>query len=217
MTRKLTRGGVTGADGPNDSHGSVALILLRQLQNPPRGVTPAKAGVQKFLKRLDFRFRGNDNLGLLQFALLLFLPWAILAVSPAWGAELRIPDLKGRSGQEIRVPLVIDQTANLAGVKLVLHYNKELLTFREGVKTESTQSLMHIINDKTPGKLIIVMAGARGIQGKEMALLTLTFVIKKGLTGNQTTAIEAPEVQLMGDDLKEIECKVKLGSVVIMP
>ncbi|MBU0652184.1 MAG: cohesin domain-containing protein [Proteobacteria bacterium] len=149
--------------------------------------------------------------------LLLFLPPTILTVSPAWGAELRIPDLKGRSGQEIRVPLVIDQTANLAGVKLILHYNKELLTFREGVKTESTQSLMHIINDKTPGKLIVVMAGARGIQGKEMTILTLTFAIKKGLTGNHATAIEAPEVQLMGDDLKEIECRVKPGMIVILP
>lgn len=115
------------------------------------------------------------------------------------------------------MPLVIDQTANLAGVKLILHYNKELLTFREGVKTESTQSLMHIINDKTPGKLIVVMAGARGIQGKEMTILTLTFAIKKGLTGNHATAIEAPEVQLMGDDLKEIECRVKPGMIVILP
>ena len=149
--------------------------------------------------------------------LLLFLPPAILASSPAWGAELRIPDLKGRSGQEVRVPLVIDQTANLAGVKLILHYNKDLLTFQEGVKTQSTQSLMHIINDKTPGKLIVVMAGARGIQGKEMTILTLTFAIKKGLTGNHTTAIEVPEVQLMGDDLKEIECKVKPGIILILP
>ncbi len=149
--------------------------------------------------------------------LLLFLPAAILAASTAWGAELRIPDTKGKSGQEVRVPLVIDQTANLAGVKLILHYNKELLAFQEGVKSQSTQSLMHIINDKTPGKLIIVMAGARGIQGKEMTILTLTFAIKKGLTGNQTTTIEAPEVQLMGDDLKEIECKVKPGTLVILP
>jgi len=149
--------------------------------------------------------------------LLLFLPPTILVTSPAWGTELRIPDLKGRSGQEVRVPLVLDQVGNLAGVKLILHYNKDLLTFQEGVKTQSTQSLMHIINDKTPGKLIVVMAGARGIQGKEMTILTLTFAIKKGLTTNHTTVIEAPEVQLMGDDLKEIECKVKPGTVVILP
>ena len=171
-------------------------------------------------KRDCGRIKGADRPGrrLWSGALLLallFLPLAILATSPAWGAELRIPDLKGKSGQEVRVPLVIDQTANLAGVKLILHYDKELLTFKEGARTQETQSLMHIINDKTPGKLIIVMAGARGIQGRDMTLLTLTFVIKKGLIGNHTTVIEAPEVQLMGDDLKEIECKVKAGTLVI--
>ena len=41
---------------------------MRQLQNSTKGVTPAKAGVQKSLKRLDSRFRGNDNIGLLQLA-----------------------------------------------------------------------------------------------------------------------------------------------------
>jgi hypothetical protein len=149
--------------------------------------------------------------------LLFFLPASVLATSAAWGTELRIPDMKGKAGQEIQVPLVIDQISNLAGMKLVLHYNKEILTFREGTRAKETQSLMHIINDKTPGKLIIVMAGARGIQGREMTILTLTFVIKKGLIGNHTTVIEAPEVQLMGDDLKEIECKVKSGTLVILP
>jgi hypothetical protein len=37
------------------------------------------------------------------------------------------------------------------------------------------------------------------------------------MTGNHTAVFEAPEVQLMCDDLKEIECKVKPGTVVIFP
>jgi hypothetical protein len=41
------------------------------IANLKKGVTPAKAGVQKFLNRLDSRLRGNDNLGLLQLALTL--------------------------------------------------------------------------------------------------------------------------------------------------
>jgi hypothetical protein len=141
----------------------------------------------------------------------------IFGAFPAWGTELHIPAMKGRSGHDIQVPLIIDQVVNLAGVRLVLNYDKELLTFNEGNRSQGTQSLMHIINDKTPGKLIIVMAGARGIQGKEMTILTLTFAIKKGLIGNHRTAIEVPELQLMGDDLKEIECKVRPGSLVILP
>lgn len=153
----------------------------------------------------------------LRAAHLLLIVLALFCAAPAWGAELNIPPAKGKAGQEIRIPLVLDQVGNLAGVKLVLHYDKDILTFKEGSKSEATQSLMHIINDKTPGKLIIVMAGARGVQGKGMTILTLTFGIRKGLAGNHATTIEVPEVQLMGDDLKEIECKVKAGSIEILP
>ena len=160
--------------------------------------------------------RGNRGgvLRLLRIALpVIFL----FGAASVWATELQIPPLKAKAGQEIRVPLLLDQIGNLAGVKLVLHYDKELLTFKEGNKSPATQSLMHIINDKTPGKLIIVMAGARGIQGKGMTILTLDFTVKKGLEGNHTTVIEIPEVQLMGDDLKEIECKAKPGTIVIQP
>ena len=134
-----------------------------------------------------------------------------------WATELQVPAIKAKSGQEIAVPLVVDQVANLAGVKIILNYDKEILVFKEGNKSAATQSLMHIINDKTPGRLIIVMAGARGIQGKELTILTLGFAVKKGLTGNHTSVIEIPEVQLMGDDLKEIECRVKVGAITILP
>ena len=161
--------------------------------------------------------RRRCRLGLGTSALFLALAFIICGAFPAWGTELQIPAMKGRSGHDIQIPIIIDQVGNLAGVKLILNYDKELLTFKEGNRSSGTQSLMHIINDKTPGKLIIVMAGAKGIQGKEMTILTLTFAVRKGLTGNHTTAIEASEVQLMGDDLKEIECKVKPGTLVILP
>jgi hypothetical protein len=150
--------------------------------------------------------------------LLIALPVIVLGgPASACAAELQIPPLKAKAGQEIRVPFILDQIGNLAGVKLVVHYDKEILTFKEWNKSPATQSLMHIINDKTPGKLIIVMAGARGIQGKGVTILTLSFAVKKGLEGNHTTVIEIPETQLMGDDLKEIECKVKVAPLAILP
>jgi hypothetical protein len=167
--------------------------------------------------RMDKMTRRSCRFGLGAPGFFLGVALIIFGALPAWGTELQIPAMKGRSGQDIQVPITIDQVGNLAGVKLILNYDKELLTFKEGNRSSSTQSLMHIINDKTPGKLIIVMAGARGIQGKEMTILTLNFAVKKGLTGNHTTTFEAPEVQLMGDDLKEIECKVKPGNIVVLP
>jgi hypothetical protein len=158
---------------------------------------------------------GGRFLSVLAIAL---LPLAlILSADGAWAAELQIPAIKAKPGQEIVVPLVIDQIANLAGVKVILNYDKEILTFREGNKSPATQSLMHIINDKTPGRLIVVMAGARGIQGKEVTILMLGFGVKKGLPAGHTTVIEISEVQLMGDDLKEVECKAKPGTITIQP
>lgn len=165
---------------------------------------------------MDNKSVGRGRFGFVA-PLLLVCALLLSGGASAGATELRIPDVKGRSGQEIRIPLILDQIGNLAGVKLILHYDKELLTFKEGTKSPGTQSLMHIINDRTPGKLIIVMAGARGIQGREMTILTLGFTVKKGMTGNHTTVIEIPEVQIMGDDLKEIECKVKVGVLTILP
>ena len=46
------------------------IFLLKVLANLSTFVTPAKAGVQNALKRLDSGFRRNDNTGLLQEALL---------------------------------------------------------------------------------------------------------------------------------------------------
>ena len=150
--------------------------------------------------------------------LLLGLVFALFSLaSPVFGAELTIHDQRARTGEDIRVPLVVDQVEHLAGVKLVINYDKELLTFKGGVRSKSTDSMMHVINDKTPGKLIVVMAAARGISGKDITLLTLFFSLKKGLTDNQETLIETTEVQLMGDDLKDIPCKAKSGKIAISP
>jgi hypothetical protein len=112
---------------------------------------------------------------------------------------------------------MIDQVDNLAGVKLVMEYDAKLLTFEKGARTKHTDSLMHIINDKNPGKLIIVMAGAKGIKGKAFSILTLTFKIKKDLSEKLTTHLHITEVELLTDQLKRIECKIKVNPLTILP
>jgi len=138
-------------------------------------------------------------------------------ISIARGAEINIPSLKGKSGQSIEVPIMIDKVDNLAGVKMVLNYDPEILLFKKGTKTSQTSALMHIVNDKKPGLLILVMAGATGIKGKDFPILKLTFEIKEGLKGNHTTEIKIKEVQLMSDQLKEIETKTVSNPITILP
>lgn len=140
---------------------------------------------------------------------------ALLLHSTPWAAEIRIPALTAKPGEVLQVPILVDQIDNLAGVKLVLKYEPDLLIYRQGMKTKETDSLMHIINDKNPGTLIIVMAGAKGIKGNEVPILHLTFEVKQGMKGNQSTKINITEAQLMSDDLKEIKCSVISNPITI--
>ncbi len=143
--------------------------------------------------------------------------FAILWASAATGTELYIPALTAKSGATVKVPIKIDQVDNLAGVKLVLKYDQEVLTFKKAARTEQTSSLMHIINDKKPGILIVVMAGAKGIKGKDFSILSLFFDAKNGLKSNQTTQIKITECQLMSDKLKKVSCTLKANPLIIMP
>ncbi len=142
---------------------------------------------------------------------------AILWAYVAWGAVVYVPEVEGTSGESVDIPIMIDQVDNLAGVKLVMEYDSKILFFQKGAKTSHTDSLMHIINDKTPGKLIIVMAGAKGIKGKAFSILTFTFKIKQGLKEKRKTQLAITKVQLMTDQLKDIKCEITVKPLRISP
>jgi hypothetical protein len=149
-------------------------------------------------------------------------PIFFLFISLSWqgsvgATEIRIPPITARPSQTIDIPIIIDEVDNLAGVKLVMSYDPEILVFKKGAKTKQTDSLMHVVNDKKPGQLIVVMAGARGIKGKNVPIFTLTFDVKSGLKGNHVTKIAITEVQLMTDQLKEIKCNVVIDPITISP
>jgi len=142
---------------------------------------------------------------------------ALVATGAASATELYIPAIKATSGQTVDVPIMIDEVDNLAGLKVVMKYDDKILTFKKGVKTKHSDALMHIINDKNPGTLIVVMAGARGIKGKDFPILNLSFETKGGLKENHVTTIEISEIEMMSDKLKDIACQVKTNPLVISP
>jgi len=149
-----------------------------------------------------------------------FMPVLFFSVfwqSPVSAAEVRIPPITTRPNQTIDVPIIVDEVDNLAGIKLVMSYDPEILVFKKGAKTRETDSLMHIVNDKKPGQLIVVMAGARGIKGKNVPIFTLTFNIKSGLKGNHVTKIAITEAQFMSDQLKEIKYAVAANPITVLP
>jgi hypothetical protein len=157
-------------------------------------------------------FRHNS----LKFTLSIFGMISFLFHSASsYGTELYIPALTARAGQTLEVPIRIDQVDNLAGIKIVMTYDPELLVFKKAAKTDNSSSLMHIVNDKKPGLIIVVMAGAKGIKGNDFSILTLFFNIKPGLKANHTTRIKITEAQLMSDELKDIKFTTAAKPIVI--
>lgn len=159
-------------------------------------------------------------MGRIKFLIHLFIfgamaGWMLPAL--ALGAELYIPAIHGKPGKSVAVPVMIDHVDNLAGIKVVLKYDAKILTFTKGSRTKNTDELMHVVNDRKPGVLIIVMAGAKGIKGTNIPLFILTFRVQDTISGVLTTAMEIPEVELMSDKLKVIECTVRTGPIIIGP
>ena len=100
---------------------------------------------------------------------------AIFSARIVAGAELHIPALeKGAPGDTVSLPVVIDKVEKLAGIKLVVEYDTKALKFNKAEKTTHTANMLHVVNDKTPGKLIIVMAAARGFSAENAELAQMT-------------------------------------------
>jgi len=153
----------------------------------------------------------------------IWITWLLFAAVVTFSAKaslatmVYLPEVQGTSGESIDLPIMMDQVDNLAGVKLVMEYDAKILSFQKGARTSHTDSFMHVINDKKPGRLIIVMAGAKGIKGKAFPLLTLTFKVKEGLKKGITTQPVLTEIELMTDKLKEIKCDLEANTVRISP
>jgi hypothetical protein len=148
---------------------------------------------------------------------LVLLVGCTLFIRPAQGVELTFPPVETEAGGVVEIPLMVDAVENLAGVKLSLTYDKQVLTFLKAEKTRATSSLMHIVNDKKPGALIIVMAGARGIKGKKVTLLHLFFKAKNPESLPHHTELAVKEIQLMSDQLKDLSTTTVIHPILIRP
>lgn len=150
-----------------------------------------------------------------RLSVILIILFVVLNASVVFSANIYIPDLKVKSGEIVNIPVMIDKVDNLAGAKLVIKYDAEMLAFKRAGKTKYTSSLMHIVNSKKPGLLIIVMAGATGIKGEKFPILSLVFEVKKNLKNRSATKIKITDIQLMSDKLKDIKCKPFEYSLIV--
>ncbi|MCB2216804.1 MAG: cohesin domain-containing protein [Desulfobulbaceae bacterium] len=99
--------------------------------------------------------------------------------------------------------LVIDRAEKLAGMKVTLSYDSTNLSFVKAKKAPSVSSFMHVVNDKIPGTVIIVMASATGISGTDVELLHLYFK-QTGNNPKSQMKVSVIQTQLMNENLQEI-------------
>lgn len=110
-------------------------------------------------------------------------------------------------GEHVRVSIDIDKVTKLAGLKVSISYDQNALQFMEASKTKATTSLMHVVNDNTPGRLIIVMAGAKGISGENLSIMDLEFRPVSD-PGRASGIIKIEEIQLMDENLHDIQATI---------
>jgi hypothetical protein len=101
--------------------------------------------------------------------------------------------------------LEIDKVEKLAGMKLTIEYPARFLEYKASQKASPFNSFMQVVNDKNPGRLILVMANATGVSGENLKIFELTFS-KKMQNLPATLKIAPTECQLMSDSLQEIPC-----------
>lgn len=116
--------------------------------------------------------------------------------------------ITSNSDKTVLVELFLDKVELLAGMKVVMSYEKNVLQYKSMEKSASTQSLMSIANDKVHGKLIVVMAGAKGISGTNLPLMKLNFVSNHPVLTLDKINFSINSAEFMSEKLKNIPYKL---------
>jgi Cohesin domain len=144
------------------------------------------------------------------------LAMALATPSLGFAATVLIPALQAAPGDEVEIPVILDGVDNLAGLKVVLVYDSKVLQFLQERKEPIAQSLMHVVNPNTPGKLIIVMAGAKGIQIKNGPIIYLKFKVSETAPLATKSPLKIEEIQVMTDQLKNIKAATQAGELTVI-
>lgn len=125
--------------------------------------------------------------------LLLFIPLQ------SFGANLLIQ--AEEKGGNVSYTVSADEAEALAGLKVSMSFPAGSLTYQSYKLDPALKNFMHLVNDKKPGKLILVAASANGVSGKPLNLFSLVF---KRTENQEKGALQVTGYELMSDSLKKI-------------
>lgn len=111
----------------------------------------------------------------------------------------------------LTLSLIINPAVKIAGMKVVIFFDKEALVLKHADKSKETSSFLHVVNDKIPGQIVFVMASASGVSGNNLALCHFEFSRIEN-TKQFDTQISVTHLQIMNEDLKEIKGNLPIYS-----
>jgi len=110
------------------------------------------------------------------------------------GRKLIIPELTAKSGDTITVPINVTDATGVAGADIMVAYDKNVLTIKEGKTTTLSSGMNLIVNTETAGKITLAMAGTKGITEGSGAIVEIVFevsTVAKGGSKIPLTFIDA--------------------------
>jgi hypothetical protein len=105
----------------------------------------------------------------------------------------------------IEATLTVEPAERIAGIKAVFTYDARSVTFKEARKSEATASFLHVVNDRTPGRLVIVLASATGISAERVELCHLVFDLNDHQQPPPAPLIALEDIEIIDDLLNKIE------------
>ena len=102
-------------------------------------------------------------------------------------------------------------------MKVVLGYDADLLEYAVLRKPAVAGSLMHMVNPRQAGRVIVVMARARGISLDDEPIMEVTFMLKnlEGQDVPEATEVKIAKVEAMNDNLETIHMTQRNGHVLL--
>lgn len=143
------------------------------------------------------------------FCALFVFTYCLLEITHLHAAKLKLST--NANADTVVLVLKIDKIEKLAGMKLSIDYPNQFLQVKTSQKGATFNSFMQVVNDKNPGKIIMVMASATGVSGENIKLFEVTFT-KIGNDQSTTLEFKPTECQLMSESLQSISCDTSPAS-----
>lgn len=143
---------------------------------------------------------------------------SIVASQPV---QVKLLERESPPGSHFEIPVTVSNAEGLAGVELVLRYDKEFLDFIAARATSLTNGFI-LSSSVQPGRVVISMASATGLTDSKGTLLELKFRVRSTAALGATTEIFWDRLNLFDEQTKPMlyettDGLMKVSEVSVFP